>query len=201
MKKKTQNTVQKIVEAGYHLFAQNGYSATSVDEIMKEAGFSKATFYLYFKSKEMLFLHIMNEQMEDRFQTSMNCFRKKTLRGLLAGIEHLIQTSNKEHSTALFLEFMANSHRYPEIQRKVAILYEQWREFFVELIEQLQEEGIVQKQLNPKVMATTLIAIFNGYNHQHHADPSINKQEQLQSIIFLLNPKLHLQIKDKLFHV
>ncbi len=77
MKKKTQNTVQKIVEAGYHLFAQNGYSATSVDEIMKEAGFSKATFYLYFKSKEMLFLHIMNEQMEDRFQTSMNCFRKR----------------------------------------------------------------------------------------------------------------------------
>ncbi|MDI5789184.1 hypothetical protein PO124_14380 [Bacillus licheniformis] len=54
----------------------NGYSATSVDEIMKEAGFLKLRLFV-FKSKEMLFLHIMNEQMEDRFQTSMNCFRKR----------------------------------------------------------------------------------------------------------------------------
>ncbi|QHZ47049.1 TetR/AcrR family transcriptional regulator [Bacillus sp. NSP9.1] len=198
MKKNTQNTIQKIVDAGYHLFAQNGYSATSVDEIMRKAGYSKATFYLYFKSKEMLFLHIMNEQMEERFQTSIKCFRKKNLSGLLTGIEHLIQTSNKEHSTALFLEFMANSHRYPEIQRKVALLYDRWREFFVILIEQLQDEGIVQNELHPRVMATTLISIFNGYNHQHFADPSINKQEQLQSIIFLLNPKIYSKIKHKI---
>ncbi|MGN9865346.1 TetR/AcrR family transcriptional regulator [Bacillus swezeyi] len=201
MKKNTQNTIQKIVDAGYHLFAQNGYSATSVDEIMKEAGYSKATFYLYFKSKETLFLHIMNEQMEERFQTSMRCFQKKNLRGLLTGIEHLIQTTNKEHSTALFLEFMANSHRYPEIQVKMSLLYERWREFFVVLIEQLQEEGVVQNQLHPRVMATTLISIFNGYNHQHYADPSINKQEQLQSIIFLLNPKIYSQVKQKIMNI
>ncbi|MFT0801020.1 TetR/AcrR family transcriptional regulator [Bacillus swezeyi] len=201
MKKNTQNTIQKIVDAGYHLFAQNGYSATSVDEIMKEAGYSKATFYLYFKSKETLFLHIMNEQMEERFQTSMRCFQKKNLRGLLTGIEHLIQTTNKEHSTALFLEFMANSHRYPEIQMKMSLLYERWREFFVVLVEQLQEEGVVQNQLHPRVMATTLISIFNGYNHQHYADPSINKQEQLQSIIFLLNPKIYSQVKQKIMNI
>ncbi|KAA6452018.1 TetR/AcrR family transcriptional regulator [Bacillus swezeyi] len=201
MKKNTQNTIQKIVDAGYHLFAQNGYSATSVDEIMKEAGYSKATFYLYFKSKETLFLHIMNEQMEERFQTSMRCFQKKNLRGLLTGIEHLIQTTNKEHSTALFLEFMANSHRYPDIQMKMSLLYERWREFFVVLIEQLQEEGVVQNQLHPRVMATTLISIFNGYNHQHYADPSINKQEQLQSIIFLLNPKIYSQVKQKIMNI
>ncbi|MEC1437498.1 TetR/AcrR family transcriptional regulator [Bacillus sonorensis] len=200
MKKNTLNTVRKIIDAGCRLFAQNGYSATSVDEIMKEAGYSKATFYLYFKSKESLFLHIVNEQMEERFQISMKCFRKKTLRGLLTGIEQLIQKTNKEHTTALFMEFMANSHRYPEIQKKVALLYEQWREFFVVLIEQLQKEGIVQTQIPPRVMASTMIAIFSGYNHQNHADPSINKQEQLQSIIYLLNPTIYSQIKNKIFN-
>ncbi|ATH91798.1 TetR family transcriptional regulator [Bacillus glycinifermentans] len=200
MKKNTLNTVQKIIDAGCRLFAQNGYSATSVDEIMKEAGYSKATFYLYFKSKESLFLHIMNEQMEERFLISMKCFQKKTLRGLLTGIEYLIQKTNKEHTTALFLEFMANSHRYPEIEKKIALLYERWREFFVLLIEQLQEEGIVQTQIPPRVLASTMIAIFSGYNHQHHADPSINKKEQLQSIIFLLNPNIHSQLRDKIFN-
>ena len=41
-----------LIESGMKLFAEKGYHNTSVQEIVTEAGISKGSFYLYFKSKE-----------------------------------------------------------------------------------------------------------------------------------------------------
>src|SRR5699024_1614448 len=41
-----------LMETGMKLFAENGYHATSIQEIAAEAGVSKGAFYLYFHSKE-----------------------------------------------------------------------------------------------------------------------------------------------------
>lgn len=46
------------------LFASNGFHGTKVDDIAEEAGFSKGTFYYYFKSKENIVLEIMKEKIE-----------------------------------------------------------------------------------------------------------------------------------------
>lgn len=42
----------QIIEAGMKLFANKGFSATSVQEIATESGISKGSFYLHFKSKD-----------------------------------------------------------------------------------------------------------------------------------------------------
>jgi AcrR family transcriptional regulator len=41
-----------IIETASHLFYQNGYNLTGINEIIKEAGIAKATLYNHFKSKE-----------------------------------------------------------------------------------------------------------------------------------------------------
>ena len=46
---------QLIQEAALELFQLNGYEATSVDEIARVAGFSRATFFNYFRSKAEIF--------------------------------------------------------------------------------------------------------------------------------------------------
>ncbi|WP_322902883.1 helix-turn-helix domain-containing protein [Paenibacillus campi] len=43
---------QYIIEAAVRLFSEKGYTATSVDEIAKESGMAKASFYKFFQSKE-----------------------------------------------------------------------------------------------------------------------------------------------------
>ena len=45
----------EITEAALAVFAENGYSATRVDDVAKRAGVSKGLLYLYFKTKEELF--------------------------------------------------------------------------------------------------------------------------------------------------
>jgi len=49
-----------ILKAAEIVFAQNGYSMATVDDIAKEAHFSKATLYRYYKSKREIFLEIIH---------------------------------------------------------------------------------------------------------------------------------------------
>ncbi|WP_442956966.1 TetR/AcrR family transcriptional regulator [Planococcus sp. MB-3u-03] len=42
---------QQIINAAHRLFIQKGYNASSIQDILDEAGISKGTFYNYFTSK------------------------------------------------------------------------------------------------------------------------------------------------------
>lgn len=48
-------TLQRLLDAGTEVFAERGYHAARVDDIVKAASTSHGTFYLYFASKEDLF--------------------------------------------------------------------------------------------------------------------------------------------------
>jgi AcrR family transcriptional regulator len=48
-------TMRKLLDAGAQVFAQRGYHAARVDDIVKLADTSHGTFYLYFSNKEDLF--------------------------------------------------------------------------------------------------------------------------------------------------
>ena len=54
-------TKNKIYETARELFVRLGYDNVSVDSIVEAAGMSKGTFYVYFKSKDMLAAEIFNE--------------------------------------------------------------------------------------------------------------------------------------------
>ncbi|MEL7119509.1 MAG: helix-turn-helix domain-containing protein [Bacteroidota bacterium] len=49
----------KILEVARKQFVNNGYAATRMDEIAKEAGYNKALVHYYFRSKEKLFREII----------------------------------------------------------------------------------------------------------------------------------------------
>jgi AcrR family transcriptional regulator len=48
-------TLERLLEAGAQVFADRGYHAARVDDVVKAARTSHGTFYLYFASKEDLF--------------------------------------------------------------------------------------------------------------------------------------------------
>jgi AcrR family transcriptional regulator len=72
-------TRRRLMEAGQQVFAAKGYPDTRVDDIARQAGASRATFYLHFKSKCELMTalvddwtpfavetyHVLDEMLED----------------------------------------------------------------------------------------------------------------------------------------
>jgi len=61
---------------GKKLFEKHGLKKTSVDELTQTVGVSKGAFYLFYESKEELFLEVL-EQIEKDIQTSILDFAMK----------------------------------------------------------------------------------------------------------------------------
>ena len=58
----------QIMEGARRLFLAQGFDAASMNSIALEAGVSKGTLYVYFKSKEELFEAIIEEQCGEQAQ-------------------------------------------------------------------------------------------------------------------------------------
>src|SRR5262249_23178985 len=59
-KVETNSVARHIARMAARVFAQNGYDATSVREIVEAAGVAKPTLYYYFRSKEGLAQALLN---------------------------------------------------------------------------------------------------------------------------------------------
>lgn len=60
---------EKISSAASKLFIEKGVVATTVDEIAKAAGYSKATLYVYFENKEEIFFSLVYKHMQNLYKT------------------------------------------------------------------------------------------------------------------------------------
>lgn len=58
--KKAEETKNRILSSAQKLFHKKGFEATSIREIVEEAGCAKGTFYLYFETKMDLLIYISN---------------------------------------------------------------------------------------------------------------------------------------------
>lgn len=59
MRRKTQQTRQRIVDAAYECFWRSGYTRTSIDGIAERAKLTKRTIYSYFRSKDDLLAAVL----------------------------------------------------------------------------------------------------------------------------------------------
>ncbi len=53
------DTKEKLLNSAKKLFSKKGYYETKVSDIVADAGLSQGTFYLYFKSKEDIFIELV----------------------------------------------------------------------------------------------------------------------------------------------
>lgn len=65
--KKSETRRRAIMDAAAELFQQSGFERTSMADICQRVGYSKATLYNYFQSKDDLFFEVVAEATEAEF--------------------------------------------------------------------------------------------------------------------------------------
>ncbi|MGD0557230.1 MAG: TetR/AcrR family transcriptional regulator [Streptosporangiaceae bacterium] len=58
-------TVRKLLEAGMVEFEQRGFHGVRVDDVVRRAGISHGTFYLYFSNKDDLYKALLRDALHD----------------------------------------------------------------------------------------------------------------------------------------
>ncbi|ACO03984.1 MAG TPA: TetR/AcrR family transcriptional regulator [Persephonella sp.] len=67
------DTKERLINSAVKIFSEKGYFNTKVSDIVKDAGVAQGTFYLYFKSKEEIFLSIV-EYIVDQINGTIEKF-------------------------------------------------------------------------------------------------------------------------------
>lgn len=134
---------ERILAAGLKLFAYQAYQAVTMDRVAEAAGVAKGTLYLYFPSKEALYLGILSEGMESvtrAYQSSVDAnadLRERLRRAISVSIQY--HDKNRD-----LLRLIATEE--PRMAQARNRLLEAWRErgfnFFTSLVAQGAEAGV-----------------------------------------------------------
>lgn len=161
---RSEETREKLLGAAEKLFAREGYDATGVAEICKEAGVSKGAFYHHFESKQLLFLQLLSRWLA-RLDDQM-----ERLRAHSQGADHALVNMAAVTSTVfadaqgqlpIFLDFWAKAARDPLVWTTVPAEFSRYRSFFADIIQQGVDEGSL-RPVDPQAAARLIIALAIG---------------------------------------
>jgi AcrR family transcriptional regulator len=153
----------QILEAAIACFADKGYYGSSIDDIAARTGLSKGAIYHYFSSKREILLAVFEEWSADLLA------RWRSI-GEQSGPLEALGRSAQEALTLVDdvvplyqagLEFCSHAFQDDDLRRRVAAMYADARRHATGLIEGARQQGLIG-EVNPRLMATVAIAMFEG---------------------------------------
>jgi len=138
------NKRERILAAGLRLFADQPYQEVTMDAVAKQASVAKGTLYLYFGSKEDLYLGVISDGLEKATQSLPMDPEADVAERLRAAISVVVRFYNERRD---FLRILATEE--PRLAAARNRVIEGWRQkglnFFSSMIEQGMEGGIFRK--------------------------------------------------------
>lgn len=151
------------MDAAADLFARHGFDKTTVAEIAQAAGISKGAIYLHFPSKEALFEAVVAREMAVHTRAWLEHMEADPEGGTLGGIYR--NTLRVLHASRLMMAIMRQDQQIiGSYSRKPGSLFETAyaKASRVDLVERLQEAGVVRRDVDPKVASHVMDVLGYG---------------------------------------
>jgi TetR/AcrR family transcriptional repressor of nem operon len=161
-------TKEKLLDAAQQLMLVKGFPATTVDEICDTAGFTKGSFFHYFKSKEHLGKEVLDRFFSFLQQTSREgTFRKKSdpLQRVYGYVDRFIEmaTNPEQPSGCLLGHFTQElSDTHPEIRSQCAQHFAEWAATFKQDLDEAKTKHAPRASFDTQSVAEYFIAVMQG---------------------------------------
>ncbi len=134
-REKQQRTRSSLLKAAAKLFCREGLEGTSVEQVAQTAGYTKGAFYANFKSKEELFLVMLDERFAqelERLDRSL-AGTQEPLQEAESAAADFIHFASDEQWPRLYVQFVAHAVRDEEFRQELATRQRAMRERLTEL--------------------------------------------------------------------
>ena len=161
----TQDSRDEILKAAMHLFANRGFHETSMSEVAREARVSKALIFWHFKTKEELFLAVLNRLLDPYFidfaeEATQLDERQQTLKLVEF---YLLFVRDNASSVRFFLAQLLREQKISDaLGEQVMKLYSSYRTMLVDLITRARAKGLCETGLSPETAAAFIVSALNG---------------------------------------
>lgn len=158
---------ERIIQKGSDLFQVNGFTQTSIQDIVQALGVTKGTFYYYFTSKEELLMEInlryINEVLEKQ-KAIMNDAAFDSKMKIKEIMTMLIKLIDKQGANAkIFFREINNLN-----EKHLEVILKKRKEFYLNLqkiVEEGIEKGELRPDLRPDIVTFGILGVCNwSYN-------------------------------------
>ncbi len=171
MQQRSEETKAKILEAAIKLFSIRGYNKASVDDICEEAGISKGAFYHHFKSKQALFLALLDgwlQFVDQAIESTKDKTVPDTFMQMTQSFPYIFATAGE--NLPMFLEFWLQASRDKRIWDAGIAPYRRYHKYFTALIKKGVEEGSFV-EVDPELASRMIVSTAMGLLLQSLLDP------------------------------
>ncbi|HEX9067186.1 MAG TPA: TetR/AcrR family transcriptional regulator [Ktedonobacterales bacterium] len=183
---------EQILQAALHCFAQRGYYATTIEDLVTATGLSRGALYLYFPSKEALYL-----ALADRWSCGLEtAIRARVTPGLSpAAVLRIIIEVTGAHVAAeadacrVLMEGWILGRTIPTLAEQVESQEARTIQIFEQLLQAGVASGEMRANLAIRLHAQMLLATLQGLMIQWHLHPgTIDWQRVADDIVRGLCP-------------
>ena len=147
----------RILETAKAMFREKGFRQTTMDEIAKKLGISKAALYTYFNDKEELFKAAYESSPRDLEKMIKWVISKgDTRKAFRLFFDEMMPASGK--AVALDFEVVSEATRNPTLREVLKKEYEQ----YVEAVQRCVEETSKGKRPESKDLAGSITGLWHG---------------------------------------
>src|SRR6188474_2457999 len=179
MQQRSEETRTKILDSAIQLFSTRGFNAASVDDICEEAGISKGAFYHHFKSKQLLFLALLDgwlQVIDSAIEASKDKTAPETFMQMTGAFPFIFETAGD--NLPMFLEFWLQASREKNIWEASVSPYRRYHKYFTSLIKKGVEEGSFV-EVDPELTSRMIVSTAMGLLLQSLLDPQGAKWEKV----------------------
>ncbi|GAE26968.1 transcriptional regulator [Halalkalibacter wakoensis JCM 9140] len=157
---------EKLIKISISLFGQNGFTETSIQDIVEALGVTKGTFYYYFKSKEELLMEIHLRYIEDLLKGQNEIVSKEsTQEQKLFEMVYMLMQHIEGHGQSARVFFREMQHlneaHLEDIFKK--------SDAFKDNMKKVIEDGIKKKEFRQDLHANIVtLAILGAVNWSYH---------------------------------
>jgi AcrR family transcriptional regulator len=139
-REKQRHTRKCLLEAAAKIFSQRGLEGTSIDEVAQTAGYTKGAFYANFKSKEELFLVMLDERFAEELDRldELLSGTHEPLEEATAAAADFIRFASEEWSR-LYFQFVAHAAQDEEFREELATRVKAMRARMTEVLVRWKE--------------------------------------------------------------
>jgi AcrR family transcriptional regulator len=167
-------TRRAVLEAAAAVFAEHGYAAATVADILKTAGVTKGALYFHFDSKEALARGILEVQTDQRVAEQE--VKLQEMVDVAMTVAHRLVNDP-------LLRAGARLSADPVGRKHYGSAWQLWVDILTEILTQARERGETLPHVVPREVAEMVIGAYNGVQLYSHLEADLRDVEYRVSVL------------------
>lgn len=169
-------------------FADRGYAATSLNDLVRATGLTKGAFYFHFASKEALALEVFRSKHEEwggKVLAEMGGHDRAIDRviAIMRRVASMIEDDPSSRCVGRLADELCAD---PKLATMVNRQFDTWVDLSTDLLRRAQEEGNARADLDPRELARVVVASFVGLERVSGMRDDFDLTEQAELLIDLV---------------